>query len=482
MFAMPKFGHERQMRYNISKAKRTAGKEYVLMSDKQYLITDAPGRALLRFSLPMIIGSFFQQTYTMIDSMVVGRYVSESALAAVGACYAFTNIFIWSAQGGGIGASVVVSRLFGGQDYRKMTTAVRTALTMFLLISLGLMAVGLFISRPVMVLLRTPAESLDASLIYLNIYFLGLPFLFLYNIVSSMFNALGNSRIPLYFLIFSSVLNIFLDIWFVRSFHMGIAGVAWATLLAQGISAAASLMVLRSDLRKYKTGRGLPIFDRDLAGQMWAVAWPSTLQQSTVSIGMMVVQSVVNTFGAAALAGYSAGMRIENYCCVPWTAFNSAISTYTAQNIGAGKNERIRAGFCSTCRMILVCSILLFVILEAAADPLMKAFLGSNLSAEAARVGAEYIRWDGICVGLLGLKMAIDGTLRGAADTKAFTIANLVNLGIRVALSFILAPVFGIRMVWIASPIGWTANALISGLHLRKRPWFRRSDAGSRRN
>ena len=442
------------------------------MPENEYLISEKPGKALLRFAVPMIIGNFFQQTYTMVDSMVVGRYVGENALAAIGACYSFTNIFIWSAVGGGIGSSVVVSRLFGERDYRRMVTAVRTALTMFLLISVGLLVIGLAVSRPVMVLLRTPTESLDDSLVYLNIYFLGLPFLFLYNIISSMFNALGNSCVPLYFLIFSSVLNIFLDIWFVKSFQMGVAGVAWATLIAQGISSAASFTVLLQTLKKYTAERKLSLFDSTLAKQMWAVAWPSTVQQSTVSIGMMVVQSVVNTFGAAALAGYSTGMRIENYCCVPWTAFNSAISTYTAQNFGAKKSERIRAGFASISRMILVCSVVFFVVLQAAAHPIMRIFLGGNLTSEAERVGVAYIRWDGIFIGLLGFKMAIDGTLRGAADTKAFTIANLVNLGTRVVLSFTLAPIVGIQMVWIASPIGWGINALISGLHLRKTKWF----------
>ena len=462
----------------------------------EYLINTRPGRALFLFSLPIMIGNLFQQTYTVVDSLVVGRFVGEAALAAIGACYAFTSIFIWAAFGGGIGASVVVSRLFGERDYRRMASAVSTALIMFFIISLGLTVTGLVISRPVMTLLRTPAESLEPAIVYLRIYFLGLPFLFLYNIVSSMFNALGNSRITLYFLIFSSLLNIVLDVLFVRNLHMVIGGVAWATLIAQGLASVTSLALLlrttNAYLRRTKAGlagtsdepanndmRSDPVerprlYDRKLAASMWSIAWPSILQQCTVSIGMMLVQSVVNTFGAAALAGYSAGSRVEDYCCAPWSAFNAAISTYTAQNIGAGEMARVRRGFRSISLMILACSIGIFLVLEPAAPLIMKAFLGDNISATASSVGIAYIRWDGIFIGLLGFKMSVDGTLRGAADTRAFTIANLVNLAIRVTMAFTLAPVFGIMMVWVASPVGWLANALISGLHLRKLPFMRK--------
>ena len=187
----------------------------------------------------------------------------------------------------------------------------------------------------------------------------------------------------------------------------------------------------------------------------------------------MRLAAAAGTF-AAALAGYSAGSRVEDYCCAPWSAFNAAISTYTAQNIGAGEMARVRRGFRSISLMILACSIGILLVLEPAAPLIMKAFLGDNISATASSVGIAYIRWDGIFIGLLGFKMSVDGTLRGAADTRAFTIANLVNLAIRVTMAFTLAPVFGIMMVWVASPVGWLANALISGLHLRKLPFMRK--------
>ena len=208
--------------------------------DKDYLIHKKPLAALLIFALPIIIGNFFQQTYTMADSAIVGRFVGEQALAAVGASYSLTNIFICVAIGGGMGASVIVSRYFGGKAYGKMKTAIYTACLSFLAVSILLGSVGLLFSKKILVLLNTPADVLDLAAEYLNIYFYGLPFLFMYNVFSSMFNALGKSRIPLFFLIFSSLFNIVLDLILVTRFGMGVAGVAWATWIAQGISAVFS--------------------------------------------------------------------------------------------------------------------------------------------------------------------------------------------------------------------------------------------------
>ncbi len=189
-----------------------------------YLITENPLKALLYFALPMIIGNFFQQTYTMADSAIVGRYVGEQALAAVGASYAFTNIFIWIAIGGGIGASVRVSRYFGAGQYKKMKEALYTALLAFLLLSLVLGGIGLLFSLDIMELLATPADVLGLADVYLRVYFLGLPFLFMYSVLSAMFNALGKSRIPLFFLIFSSLFNVLLDWILVTRYGLGDEG------------------------------------------------------------------------------------------------------------------------------------------------------------------------------------------------------------------------------------------------------------------
>ena len=435
-----------------------------------YLIKERPLKALLLFSLPIILGNLFQQTYTMADSAIVGRFVGEQALAAVGASYSLTNIFICVAFGGGIGASVIVSRYFGAGQYRAMKLAVYTAFLAFLGVSVLLGGLGHAARVEILLLLNTPADVLDMAVEYLNIYFLGLPFLFMYNVLSSMFNALGKSRIPLYFLIFSSLFNIVLDVISVTWLNMGVAGVAWATLIAQGISAVLSFIVfmrLMGRLSKEPSG----IFDRSELISMTKIALPSILQQSTVSIGMMLVQSVVNSFGSQALAGFSAGMRIESICVVPMSGVGSAISSYTAQNIGAGSEERVVKGFRAAIQMVIVFAVILCVALQLFHEPLIALFLGDEGTAAALSTGQDYLKFIGWFFCLIGFKMTVDGLLRGAGDMTMFTIANLVNLFIRVAVAMTMAPVYGIHMVWVAVPFGWFMNWLISYCEYRTGKW-----------
>lgn len=435
-----------------------------------YLITENPLKALTVFAIPMIIGNLFQQAYTMADSAIVGRLVGEKALAAVGAAYSLTNIFICVAIGGGMGASVIVSQYFGHGNYGKLKKTVYTALVTFLVISVMLGVIGLAFSKNIMIAMNTPVEVLDMSVTYLQIYFLGLPFLFMYNVLSSMFNALGKSRIPLYFLIFSSVFNIVLDWVFVADFALDVAGVAWATLIAQGVSVLGSFTVLRKELKKLE-GASDGIFEAEELLPMAKIALPSILQQSTVSIGMMLVQSVVNSFGAESLAGFSAGMRIESICIVPMAAVGNAISSYTAQNIGAGQLKRVSKGYVQANKMVIFFGVVICVILELFPTQFITLFLGADGSQVAIATGYGYLVFMGFFFFMIGFKMTADGVLRGAGDMKLFTIANLVNLSIRVIMAMTLAPRFGIAWVWYAVPIGWTANFVISYLEYRTGKW-----------
>ncbi|MCI8333652.1 MAG: MATE family efflux transporter [Lachnospiraceae bacterium] len=441
--------------------------------EKEYLLRERPLRALFLFALPMIVGNLFQQFYTMADSMVVGRYVSENALAAVGASYSLTNVFICVAIGGGAGASVLTSRYFGAREYDRMKGSISTALLSFLAVSLVLAALGLSLGREFMILLKTPEDILNMAVEYLNIYFCGLPFLFMYNVLSSMFNALGRSRIPLYLLIFSSVFNIVLDIWMVRSLHLGIAGVAWATLIAQGISALVSFLIFLRELKSYP-GTPKKLCSPGELSSMCRVALPSIFQQSTVSIGMMLVQSVVNSFGPQMLAGFSAGMRVESLCIVPMAALGNAMSSYTAQNLGSGQTGRVREGYHAALRLTAFFAVFLCLSLEFFHAPIIASFLGSDGTSLALETGSSYLRFIGFFFALIGLKMSTDGLLRGAADMKLFTLANLANLSLRVIFAVTMAPRFGIAMVWYAVPLGWLVNFLISFWEYRTGKWERK--------
>ena len=479
--------------------------------NKDYLLHEKPQRAIFLFALPMIIGNLFQQFYTMADSMVVGRYVSENALAAVGASYSLTNVFLCVAIGGGVGASVITSRYFGAKDYAAMKKSISTALVTFLAVSIFLAVIGALLGEKMMVLLNTPESILDMAAKYLRIYFLGLPFLFMYNVLSSMFNALGRSRIPLYLLIFSSIFNIFLDVYMVRALHLGIAGVAWATLIAQGISALISFFIFRAELKSYPVssppagfqepsdvsgkdfaapGSGVPenggdslrrwlasCYSLTELASMCRVALPSIFQQSTVSIGMMLVQSVVNGFGPQMLAGFSAGMRVESICIVPMAALGNAMSSYTAQNLGSRQQERVVAGYHAALRLTGFFAVILCILLELFHRPITASFLGSDGTREALATGSSYLKFIGFFFALIGLKMCTDGLLRGAAHMKAFTIANLANLSLRVIFAMVMAPRFGIAMVWYAVPLGWAVNFLISYLEYRSGRWRIHSQA-----
>jgi putative MATE family efflux protein len=431
--------------------------------DKEYLIHQKPLTALFVFSLPMIIGNLFQQFYNMADSVVVGRFVSENALAAVGASYSLTFVFISIATGGGMGASVITSRYFGARSYREMKESVFTALFSFLIISIILGSIGYFSGKTILRFLHVPESILDMAVEYLKIYFLGLPFLFMYNILAAMFNAIGQSKKPLFLLIFSSVLNIFLDIYMVYSLHLGVAGVAWATLVAQGISAVAAFVFFLREMSHYKAEETHHFSKKEMVG-MARIAFPSILQQSTVSIGLMLVQSVVNSFGPERLAGFSAAARVQGIAIVPMAAMGNATSAYTAQNIGAEQYRRVKSGYHTALCIVLSFALIICLIIEIFHRQIISLFLGDNGTIIARETGQNSITFLGWFFVLAGFKMTTDGVLRGGADMKMFTIANMVNLSIRVLVSVFFAPKYGIQVVWYADPLGWFANFIISFL------------------
>lgn len=445
---------------------------------KYNMIEDHPGRALFFFALPMILGNLFQQLYNTVDSIIVGKFVGEDALAAVGASYSLTTVFIMIAIGGGIGASVITSQYLGAKYYRKMKTSVFTALISFLVLSIVLSVAGLFLNRSILTGLNTPDNILSDAVLYLKIYFIGLPFLFMYNILSSVFNALGNSKTPLYLLIFSSLLNIVLDLVMVRIFHLGVAGVAIATVFAQGLSAVISFYLLVRMLKKFtgdeREKTKLRIYDFSMLGSMIKVAIPSMLQQSIVSVGMLLVQSVVNGFGSSVLAGYTAGMRIESICIVPMIATGNAVSTFTAQNLGAGKPERVKKGYLAGMSIVAGFAVFICIVLTVFHSTIIGAFLERGSDRAAFETGNAYLSFIAFFFVFIGLKAITDGVLRGAGDVVVFTLANLINLGIRVAFSFGMAGVIGVQAVWIAVPMGWSVNYLISFVRYLSGKWSKK--------
>ena len=354
-----------------------------------------------------------------------------------------------------------------------MKTSIFTALLTFLSISIVLALFGFAANRAILTALKTPANILDSAVMYLQIYFLGLPFLFMYNILTSIFNALGESKVPLYLLIFSSVTNIVLDLLAVGVLGWGVAGAAAATVFAQGLAAVILFCLLMQKIRGLEEAR-VPIYDRKMLAKMVKVAVPSILQQSIVSIGMLLVQSVVNGFGSSVLAGYSAGTRIESICVVPMIALGNAVSTFTAQNIGAGKPERVKEGYRAGYVIVGVFAVVLCLALVLGKNPIISAFVDAEDGRLAFETGTGYLSFIAWFFALIGLKALTDGVLRGSGDVVVFTIANLCNLAVRVFVAFRFAPIWGVQAVWFAVPMGWCTNYVISFVRYLTGKWSKR--------
>lgn len=439
-------------------------------SKKASMISGNPAKPLILFAIPMVVGNLFQQFYNIIDSIVVGNVVGADALAAVGASTAITMLFVMIATGTGIGCSVVISQLFGARQMERMKTAISTALISILVFSIILSIIGMVINKGLMRLMGTPDEVFVEAVKYLQIYFYGFVFLFLYNAFSAIFNALGDSVKPLVFLIFSSLLNIALDIYFVAGLQMGVAGVAWATLIAQGISAILSFVFLMKKLRGIQT-ESFGYFDVDLLKNMVKVSIPTIIQQSIVSVGMLLIQAAVNRFGATFLAGYTAAVKIDGIAIVPMVAVGNAMSTYVAQNMGARKPERISQGYRICLALAAGIGIIIAIIFFFCGEQFVGLFMDSETGAEAIAIGAKYLSIVSLFYFVMGIMNVSNGVLRGAADMNWFLVCSLANLCVRVGLTYALADVTGGMIIMWANPIGWFVGLVIAAARYFQGGW-----------
>ncbi len=426
------------------------------------LTVGKPESVLCRFCLPLFGSIIFQQLYNIADSFVAGKFIGDNALAAVGNSYEITLIFIAFAFGCNIGCSVLAAQLFGAKRYKDLKTAVYTSLISSAVICAVLMAIGMIFCNGLLHLIKTPDAVFADSKLYLDIYILGLPFVFLYNVATGIFSALGDSKTPFLFLACSSLSNIGVDILFVTAFDMGVAGVAWATFLCQGISCVLALVVVFRRFRKIRTEGRVQVFSWQLFGSFAVVAVPSILQQSFISVGNIVIQSVINGFGPAVMAGYSASVKLNNMVITSLTTLGNGISNFTAQNLGAAKYDRIKAGFRAGLKLVWALCIPLVLVYEFAGKWLVYIFLESPTGA-AMDTGVLFLRIVSPFYFVVAAKLVSDGILRGAGMMKKFMIATFTDLVLRVALAEILSrTALGTTGIWLSWPIGWTIAAILS--------------------
>lgn len=444
------------------------------MNSKIKLTSGNPFKTLLLFSLPMILSVTLQQFYNICDSMIAGKMISDDSLSAVSATYPITVVYLAIAVGFGVGANIITARFMGEKNYKNVKASVYTSLLTIFLGALLITGLGLLLLKPLLLMLNVNGKSYyDEALIYLLFYTCGITFLFIYNVVTSLFQSLGNSRIPLYLLIFSTILNILLDILFVN-IGMGIKGIALATFISQAIASIISLIILIIYLNKIVNEKS-KLFDLRILKTILSIAIPSIIQGSIISIGGVMIQSLINSFGGAVTAGYGAAYKIVYVVVNIYTVMSNAISTFTSTNAGAHKYDRISKGFYSGLLICGIITLIATIIFLTIPGPLLSIFGNENTSIEVTNVGKKFI----YCVApfyiFLCLKIPCDGVLKGSRDMRSFMIATFLDLIIRVVLSYILGNVlpddYKLLGIFLSWPIGWLFGMAISLLAYKQGRW-----------
>lgn len=437
-----------------------------------------PSKIIIQYSMPIILSGMFQQFYNIADSLIAGKYAGVDALAAVGASYPITMLFVAVAIGAGMGCSVVISQIFGAKEYKEMKTAAFTAIISMFVLSIVLMGIGLIGNNTLMKIMNTPENVFYDGALYLRIYFFGLAFLFIYNISTAIFNGLGDSKTPLYFLIFSSLFNVLLDYIFVAILHLGVAGVAWATFIAQGISSVLAVVTLLKRLKKVHIEEDIAIFDQKLLVKMGKIALPSIFQQSVVSVGQLLVQALVNSYGATVIAGYAAAIKLDSFFKMVIISMGNGVSSFTAQNAGARKLERVKQGYVATIKLAFIYCVIAAVIARFAGGYMIGWFV-SDTTSDAVRgqvlsVGTTYMNVVTVFYFACALLLISSGVMRGAGYMPGFTLATFVDLFIRVAGAYILAFLMGYNAIWWSIAIGWIVGMIIAVGIIISGKWKRR--------
>ncbi len=425
------------------------------------LTRENPTKALVKFALPMVLSVAFQQVYNIADKVIAGKFAGEDALAAVSASYPLTMIIMAFALGTNAGCSVVISGMYGGKKYRDVKSTISTSLLLAVAAGAVLSALSLILCDPVLRFLRTPENIMNDSAVYLRVYLYGFVFLYLYNVCTGAFNALGNSRTPLYFLIGSSIGNIVLDYIFVAIFHWGVAGVAWATFIAQGVSSVLSLIALVAEVSKLKTEGHVPLFSSNSLRRILVLAIPSILQQSFVSVGGLFIQGLVNSFGSSVIAGYGAAIQLNTFAITVFATSANAVSNYTAQNMGRGLYDRVREGFKSALKIDAVIAVP-FVVCYTLLGSFMIGIFMDEPTVSALETGRQFLYITAPFYFIVMVKLTVDGLMRGASAVKYFMISTFSDLLLRVVLAYILTPYFGALGIWMSWPVGWVISAVLA--------------------
>ena len=434
------------------------------------MTTGREGKHILAFALPIMGGLVLQQLYNTVDSVVVGQKLGDIALGAVGTCSALTMFAVSFAVGLTNGSSVIFAQLFGAKQLDKLRRNLSTAFCLLAALGLAISILGFCFARPLLKALAAPDAILDMASGYFRIYCLGLVFQFVYNVAAGALRSVGDSKATLYFLCISNVVNIVLDLVFVIVFHWGVEGTAIATVIAQGVSALVSLFYMHRKYEFFRFARGEFAFDPSCCGQILKLGVPTMVQMCIVSGGNVLIQRVVNDLGTVALAANTAAARIENYMFIPVQSINNGLATFTGQNVGAGKYDRVLGGRRQARYIIVPTALIISLILWVFAKPLIGLF---GVTGEALTLGIQHLRFIAPFFVIFALYMSTAGVLTGSGDVLAAACVTLSVLGVRVAATYIFNYGFhlGFPSLYYANPIGWAFGFIVVWLRFRTGIW-----------
>jgi len=439
----------------------------------QDLTIGKEGKLIFGFAAPMLLGNIFQQLFSVVDSIVVGNFIGKEALAAVGASFPIIFVMVSLIIGLVMGTTVVIAQYFGAKDFVKVKRAIDTMYISSLVAGVIVTIAGLLLARPILRLLGLPQEIMPQATLYLRIYFSGIIIFFGYNGTSAILRGLGDSKTPLYFLIIATIANIILVLLFVGVFKWGIAGAAYATLLANGIAFGLAIFWLNKTHKLIRFAiRGMH-FDREIFIHSVRIGLPTGIQQTFVALGNLALMGIVNTFGTNVIAGFSVASRLDSLAMVPAMSFSQAISTFVGQNIGANKIERIRTGLISTIKMSGIVTIVTTIVIILWGHLIMSLFTNDS---EVIRIGDEYLTIVSIFYILFTLMFIFTGIMRGAGDTLIPMFFTLISLWIiRIPLAYFLSGKIGAAGIWWAIPAGWFVGLSLVFFYYRTGRWKTRS-------
>ncbi|HBE8646720.1 TPA: MATE family efflux transporter [Clostridioides difficile] len=433
------------------------------------LTTGHEGKSIFFFAMPMLIGSLFQQLYNTADSIIVGRFIGKEAMAAVSGANPIMFLLVAALMGVSLGFSILVSQFYGSGDLKKVKATIDTTYILLFIGSILISILGIVFGGPMLKLMNTPESVFAQSKLYLTIIFSGILFSAGYNSVSAILRGLGDSVTPLYFLIIATILNIVLDLTFIVVLRMGVEGVALATIMAQAVSFIISIIYLnkKHEVLKFKI-KGI-VYDNKIFKDGLRLGLPSGVQQMLFSIRNMALQFLVNSYGTSAMAAFGAGLRIENFISLPIMNLGSAVSTFVAQNIGAGENERVKKGIRESIKMTLVLAVTVIALILLFRENLIALF---NTDKDVIKIGSSYLFIIGPFFLFIGTSFVLSSAMKGAGDSMFALISSIVSLWLgRLPASYMLSKFFGTDGIWMGIPFGWTLGLIVTVIYYKKGHW-----------